>query len=52
MVFLGETGFKDPQDPLDLLEALDNKDPLDLAVGGPSTPGGGRARVHKWEALS
>ena len=52
MVFLEETGFKDLPDHLDLLEVPDNENPLDLAVGGPSTPGGGRAHVHEWEALS
>lgn len=43
---------KDQLDPLDQLEPLGNKDPLDLVVGGLSTPGGGRAPVLKWGVLS
>ena len=49
MVFLGGTG------PQGEMESKDQPDPLDpqvLAVGGPSTPGGGRVPAHKWKAPS
>ena len=39
----------DPPDPVDLLDPLDHQV---LAVGGPSTPGGGRVPAHKWKAPS
>ena len=45
----GQLDPPDLPDPPDLLDPLEMLDP---SVGGPSTPGGGRALAHKWKAPS
>ena len=53
MVSQGEMEYKDLLDHLVKMEALDDRVLLDhSAAEGPSTPGGGRALVHKWKEQS
>ena len=52
MVFLGGMGPQGGMGNKDLPAPLDLLDPLAPKVGGPSTPGGGRATVLRQQALS